>query len=181
MTFSSIVFMNEVIILIAIAAVDNSWGIGRNNGLLLSIPEDMKFFRKMTLGKTVILGKKNLESFPSSKPLPKRRNIVLSTTLEAGDELKNNPDFIIVRNIDEMQRLLAGTDEDDIFVIGGGEIYRQLLPFCSKAYITKMHADLNPDCYFPNLDTMVDWAETEKSETFIHNGIEYEFTTYERI
>ncbi len=160
--------------MIAIVAIDENWGIGRSNSLLLSIPEDMKFFRSKTLGKTVILGRKNLESFPGGKPLPKRRNIVISTTLKAGEG------YEIARSISEAQALLANTPADDVYVIGGAEIYRQLLPYCSKAFVTKMHADLGPDCYFPNLDAMPEWAETERSEAFNHEGITYEFTTYER-
>lgn len=158
----------------AILSIDDRWGIGKDNDLLLSIPEDMKYFRGKTLGKTVVLGRKNLESFPGGKPLPKRRNIVLSTTLGPGEG------YEVAGSIDELKELLRGTPEEDIFVIGGAEIYRQLLPLCTRVYITKMHSDFGADRFFPNLDEMDGWRETERSETFSYEGIEYEFTVYER-
>ena len=164
-----------------IVAVDKNWGIGRDNKLLLSIPEDMKFFRAKTLGKTVILGRKNLESFPGGKPLPKRRNIVLSSTLEAGEG------FEVARSVEDLMDILgkSGCDDpkndEDIFVIGGGEVYRLLLPMCTKAYVTKMYKDLDPDCYFPDLDADSEWEVCEKSEMNEYEGTEYQYLTYKRI
>lgn len=166
--------------MIAIAAVDNKWGIGRDNKLLLSIPEDMKFFRAKTLGKTVVLGRKNLESFPGGKPLPKRRNIVLSRTLEAGDG------FEVVRSEEELLKVLGETgpadpkNDDNVFVIGGSEVYALLLPMCTKAYITKMYRDLDPDCYFPDLDADPLWEVCEESDLMEYEGTEYRYITYRR-
>ena len=106
-----------------IVAVDRGWGIGKDGGLLYSIPEDMKFFRTTTAGKTVIMGRATLESLPGGRPLPKRRNIILSRTLSEveGAEVCKTPEEIVA--------LLADTPSEDIFVIGGESVYRDMLPY----------------------------------------------------
>ncbi len=157
-----------------IVAVDSNWGIGRDNHLLFSIPDDMKYFRKMTLGSVVISGRNNLLSFPGGKPLPKRRNIILSGTLEKSD------DYEIARNIDELFDILEKTDAaGGIFVIGGAEVYRQLMPYCHYAYITKMYRDFDGDCFFPNLDELSSWELTDNGEELDYEGLKYRFTKYE--
>lgn len=135
-----------------IAAVDKNWGIGKDGGLLFSIPKDMKFFRTKTTGKTVIMGRTTLESMPGGKPLPKRRNIVIT----------KNPDYKcegaeIVHSIEEAVSIA----EPDAFVIGGAEIYAQMLSLCDTAYITKVSADGNADKFFPNLDETGHWRLAE--------------------
>ena len=124
-----------------IAAIDNHWNIGKDGGRLVHIPQDMKFFREKTMGKVVVMGRKTLESFPGKKPLKGRTNIVLTTDPEytaAGD-------VIIVHSLEELAGVLSGYDENDIFVIGGGSIYRQLLPMCQTAYITKVNVCCEAD------------------------------------
>ena len=111
-----------------IVAADNKWGIGRDGGLLASIPTDMKYFREHTTGKVVVMGRKTLESFPNSSPLPNRMNIVLTH-----DRSFDANGSTVCHNLSELASAIAGKDPDSVFVCGGEQIYRLLLPFCSKA------------------------------------------------
>lgn len=156
-----------------IVAVDEKWAIGKNNDLLFSIPDDMKYFRKMTLGAAVVYGKNNLLSFPGGKPLPKRRNIVISTTLELSE------DYEVVRSLKELAELLKNETEREIFVIGGAEVYAQLLPYCRNAYITKMYRDFEGEKFFPNLDEKPEWELKEEGQLLDHEGLKYSFNRYE--
>ena len=158
-----------------IAAVDKNWAIGYQNKLLTSIPEDMKFFRQTTTGKVVVMGRKTLESFPGKNPLKNRTNIVLT----------KNPSYqaegaIVVHNEDELREELKKYDSEDIFVIGGESIYRQLLDECDKAYITKIEYAYTADAYFPNLDEKEEWKITAESEEHTCFDLEYFFLTYEK-
>lgn len=158
-----------------IAAVDKNWAIGCQNKLLTSIPEDMKFFRQTTTGKVVVMGRKTLESFPGKKPLKNRTNIVLT----------KNPSYqaegaIVVHNEDELREELKKYDSEDIFVIGGESIYRQLLDECDKAYITKIEYAYTADAYFPNLDEKEEWKITAESEEHTCFDLEYFFLIYEK-
>ena len=121
-----------------IVAVSENWGIGKDGDLLFSIPKDMKFFRETTMGKTVILGRKNLESFPNAKPLPKRPNIILTR-----DKTFAVEGATVVNSIEEL--LAMPIDFEDAFVIGGEEIYRQLLPYCDLCYVTKVKETVDAD------------------------------------
>lgn len=107
-----------------IVAVDNQWGIGKNNDLLVSIPEDMKFFRETTKNGVVVMGRKTLESFPNGKPLKNRLNIVLSQTLKVYDE-----NVLYFKSIENLLTYINNNKLDNVFVIGGGSIYKQLLPY----------------------------------------------------
>ena len=156
-----------------IAAVSENWGIGKDNDLLFSIPKDMKFFRETTMGKTVILGRKNLESFPGAKPLPKRPNIILTR-----DKNFKVEGATVVNSIDEL--LAMDFDKDDAFVIGGEEIYRQLLPYCDKCFITKVKEIADADKFMVNLDEDGEWKLTSESEEIEDNGHIITFCTYER-
>ncbi len=156
-----------------IAAVSENWGIGKDNDLLFSIPKDMKFFRETTMGKTVILGRKNLESFPGQKPLPKRPNIILTR-----DKNFSVEGATVVNSIDEL--LAMEFDKDDAFVIGGEEIYRQLLPYCDQCFITKVKETADADKFMVNLDEDADWELTSESEEIEDNGHIITFCTYER-
>lgn len=157
-----------------IAAVSADWGIGINNGLLFNIPSDMKYFREKTTGKTVILGRKNLESFPGGKPLKNRKNIILT----------RNKDFacegaVICGSAEEL--FASGEDLSDAYVIGGGEIYRMLLPYCDTCYITKVAASVPCDRYMVNLDELAEWKLAEKSFEQEDNGYKITFCTYKRV
>ena len=156
-----------------IAAVAENWGIGKDNRLLFNIPKDMRFFRETTTGKTVILGRKNLESFPGGKPLKNRINVVLT----------HNKNFfcegaITVNGIDEL--LALDCVGEDSFVIGGASVYKQLLPYCDVCYITKVHETPECDRFMVNLDKSNEWrlvSETEKEED---NGHIISFCVYEK-
>ena len=158
-----------------IAAVDANWAIGKNNELLVQIPADMKFFRETTTGKVVVMGRKTLESFPNGLPLKNRTNIVLT----------KNPDYkvkdaVIVHSKAELDEELKKYDSGDIYVIGGGSIYRMLLEACDTAHITKIDYAYEADTYFPNLDEDPDWEIVADSEEQTYFDLEYHFLKYKR-
>lgn len=159
-----------------IVAVDQNWGIGNDNKLLVSIPSDMKFFRQQTMGKVVVMGRKTLESFPNGLPLQKRTNIVL--TRDPNYAVK---DAIIVHDIPELLEELKKYSDDEIYVIGGGKVYEQLLPYCNLAHVTKIDFSYQADTYFPNLDEMEDWEITGQSEEQTYFDLEFSFVKYERV
>lgn len=159
-----------------IAAVDKNWAIGCKNKLLVSIPADMKFFRETTTGKVVVMGRKTLESFPNGMPLKKRTNIVLTH-----DKTYKVPDAILVHSMEELHEELKKYPSEDIYVIGGETIYKQLLEECDVAHITKIDYEFEADAYFPNLDELPDWKITQDSEEQTYFDLEYYFYKYERI
>lgn len=159
-----------------IAAVDENWAIGKNNQLLVSIPADMKFFRTTTTGKVVVMGRKTLESFPNGLPLKNRTNIVLTH-----DKSYKVKDAIIVYSMDELWEELKKYDSDDIYVIGGESIYRQLVDLCDVAHITKIDFAYDADAYFPNLDEKPDWELTADSEEQTYFDLIYHFLKYEKV
>lgn len=159
-----------------IVAVDKNWAIGNGNKLLVSIPQDMKFFRETTMGKVVVMGRKTLESFPGGQPLKKRTNIVLTR-----DKNYRVKDAIVVNTVDELLLELGKYDEDEIYVIGGESIYRQMLPYCKTAHITKINHEYEADTYFPNLDEDDEWVVTGVSDEQTYFDLEYEFVRYERV
>lgn len=155
-----------------IVAVSENWGIGNKNKLLFSIPADMKFFRETTKDSVVIMGRKTLESFPGKKPLKNRVNIVL--TSHSDYEVDGT---LICHSIDDAIRL-ANKYKKEIFVIGGDMVYREFLPYCDTALVTKVHADADADSFFPNLDENPDWECVSSSGIIEDNGYNFEFTTY---
>lgn len=159
-----------------IAAVDENWAIGKNNQLLVSIPADMKFFRTTTTGKVVVMGRKTLESFPNGLPLKNRTNIVLTH-----DRSYRVKDAIIVYSMDELWEELKKYDSDDIYVIGGESIYRQLVDACDVAHITKIDFAYDADAYFPNLDEKTDWELTADSEEQTYFDLIYHSLKYEKV
>ena len=159
-----------------IAAVDENWAIGKNNQLLVSIPADMKFFRTTTTGKVVVMGRKTLESFPNGLPLKNRTNIVLTH-----DKSYKVKDAVIVYSMDELWEELKKYDSDDIYVIGGESIYRQLVDACDVAHITKIDFAYDADAYFPNLDEKTDWELTADSEEQTCFDLIYHFLKYEKV
>lgn len=156
-----------------IVAVDDRWGIGKDGDLLLSIPGDMKFFREKTRAKVLVMGYNTLLSFPGGKPLPARLNIVLNDAkgCKAGGA-------VVCRSIPQMLELVSRFDGGDVFVIGGGSVYRQLLPYCDTAYITKMRFDGAADTFIPDLDALDEWRVEEEEEQPAFDGIGYSFVTY---
>lgn len=159
-----------------IVNADKNWGIGKNNELLVNIPNDMKMFRQTTTGKVVVMGRKTLESFPNGKPLPKRTNIVL--TRDKSYEVKG---AVIVHSKKELLEELTNYNDEDIFVIGGESIYRMMLPYCKVAYVTRTDYAYDADTYFPNLDEMPEWKLTAIGEEETYFDIEYRFLKYEKV
>ena len=159
----------------AILSADKNWGIGYNNKLLVSIPSDMQFFRRTTTGKVVIMGRKTLESFPNGLPLKNRTNIVL--TGNKGYQVK---DAVIVHTYDELKEELKKYNADDVYVIGGGSVYRMLLPQCDTVLVTKIDRAFQADTFFPDLDAMDEWEMTEEGEEQTCFDLEFCFTKYER-
>ncbi len=155
-----------------IVAVSDNWGIGYKNKLLFSVPLDMKFFRETTKDSVVIMGRKTLESFPNKKPLKNRVNIVLTSHLDYKVE-----DTVMCHSVKDAIEYSKRYDKP-VFVIGGEAIYREFLPYCEKAYVTKVHAITDADSFFPNLDENPDWKLENVSETFEDNGYKLEFTEY---
>ncbi|MDY3280843.1 dihydrofolate reductase [Dysosmobacter sp.] len=158
----------------AIVAVDANWGIGRGNELLFTLRGDLKRFREITTGGTILLGRKTLETFPGGRPLPKRRNVVLTKSTHL--ELEG---ATVVHTIDELLDSVKDEDPNSVFVVGGGTVYTALLPYCKRVYMTRVDATAGePDTYFPNLDKLPGW-EVEKEEPPIEeNGITYRFVDY---
>ena len=163
------------IIMNLIVAADKNWGIGKDNKLLVSIPSDMKFFRQETMGKVVVMGRKTLESFPNGLPLKNRTNVVL--TSDKNYQLK---DAVIVHSIDEVLEELKKYDDDEIYVIGGGKVYEELLPYCNVAHVTKIDFAFEADTHFPNLDENPEWKITASSDEQTYFDLEYTFVKYER-
>lgn len=159
-----------------IVAVDKNWGIGKNNKLLVSIPSDMKFFRNETNGKVVVMGRKTLESFPNGMPLKNRTNIVLTR-----DQNYQVKDTIVVHDIPELLEELKKYPDDQIYVIGGGKVYEELIPYCNVAHVTKIDFAFEADTYFPDLDKMEEWQITATSDEQTYFDLEYSFVKYERI
>jgi dihydrofolate reductase len=158
----------------AIVAVDMNWGIGYKGSLLVRIPEDMKFFKEMTLGKVVIMGRETFESLPGREPLKDRKNIILSRKEGYGDGRTT-----ICHSVEEIFDKLKEYRSEDIFVIGGESVYKQLLPFCSEAYITKIEHKYIADKFFTDLDNDEAWELVSTSDLHTHKGINYRFTKYE--
>lgn len=162
--------------LIFILSADRNWAIGYKNNLLVRIPNDMKNFRKITTDNVIVMGRKTLESFPQGQPLPNRVNLVLSK--DASYQVKG---AITVTSIEALFTELDKYPDKEIYVVGGGSIYKQLLPYCDKAIITKIDEAYEADTYFTNLDELDEWEITEESEEQTYFDICYTFVTYERI
>ena len=155
----------------AIVAVDKNWGIGKNNDLLFSIPEDMKFFRQTTSGKVVVMGANTVRSFPNGNPLKNRVNLVISTTIMRDD-------CVVVDGLDKLFEEIKKYPSEQVYLIGGAKLYKTLLPYCDEALITKVDADGNADVFFENVDLLDGWQCVYESPTQSSNGYDFKFTTY---
>lgn len=156
----------------AILHCDKEWGIGKSNGLMFSIPLDMKFFRETTSGKVVVMGSNTLLSFPGGKPLKNRTNIVLWPGGARRD------DCIITQTLQEFMAEIKKYNSDDVFVIGGAMMYRTMLPYCSEVLVTKVDAVGGADTFFENLDLHPDFTLTYESEVQETGGYNIKFCTY---
>lgn len=155
-----------------IVAVYEDWGIGQNGTQPIALSADRKFFRETTRGAMVIVGRRTVEDFPGGNPLPGRVNVLLTRTKRAF------PGFTVAASPEDALRLAKTADR--AMVIGGGSIYRQMLPYCDTAYVTKVHTRPESDTYFPNLDEDSDWYLAEILQSGEENGIAYEMCLYKR-
>ncbi len=158
-----------------IVAVDENWAIGNRGQLLVSIPADHKRFRQQTVGKVVVLGRKTLETFPQQQPLAKRENIILT----------GNPDLEVkgatmAHSVEEVLELVKAYATEDVFIIGGDSVYKQFLPYCDTAYVTKIDHAYEADAFFPNLAEDPAWEMAEESEEQTYFDLEYYFQKYVR-
>ena len=158
-----------------IVAADSNWGIGKNNQLLVSIPADMKMFRQETTGKVVVMGRKTLESFPNGLPLKNRTNIVLT-----GNKNYKVNGAIIVHTVEELLEEIKKYPSDEVYCIGGDSVYKQLLPYCDTAHVTKIDFAYEADSHFPNLDEDKEWVVAADSEERTYFDLEYCFKMYVR-
>ena len=158
-----------------IVAVDENWAIGYKNELLIRIPADMKMFRQETTGKVVVLGRKTLETFPNGQPLKNRTNIILSTKKDY--QVK---DAIVVHSIEELLEELKNYPSEDIYIIGGETVYRQMLPYCDVAHVTRIDRKYEADAFFPNLEEDGNWEITAESDEQSYFDTTYTFVKYER-
>jgi dihydrofolate reductase len=156
-----------------IVAVYDDWGIGKDGTQPVALSADRKFFRETTKGACVIVGRKTLADFPGGRPLPNRVNVMVSRSADAIEGTT------VCRSPEDAVALTAQYEK--VMVIGGGSIYRQMLPYCRKAYITKVHARPESDTYFPNLDTDPEWKLNEVLLSGEEDGIRYEMCLYERV
>lgn len=160
----------------AILSADEHWGIGRENRLLVRIPQDMKYFRNETLGKAVIMGRKTLESFPGGRPLEDRLNVVLSRN--SSYRVKG---AVVVHSVKEALEAVRQYVPEDVYCIGGGSVYRLFLPYCDTMFVTRIHYIYEADTYFPDLDALPEWRLAGRSEEQTYFDLAYEFCRYIRV
>ena len=156
----------------AIVAVSQSWGIGKGGDLLFRLPSDLRRFKAMTTGHTVIMGRKTLDSLPGGKGLPHRRNLVLSRQSDFAPDRAE-----VIHSVEDILK----TAEEDAFVIGGQQVYEQLLPYCARVYVTKVLADPEADAFFPDLDKLPEWKVASVGEMLTENGLSFQYVEYIRI
>lgn len=160
--------------IITILNADKEYGIGKKNGLLFSLPLDMKFFRDTTRGHTVCMGENTLLSFPGSKPLKDRLNIVLSKENEY-----DYPNVKVVHDFDTfLKEIKKYSENEDVYIVGGASIYRQTLPYVDKVLLTKVNAVGGAEVFFPNLDINPDFECIDEGTPLMDGDIEIRFTTY---
>ncbi len=163
----------------AIVCVDENWGIGYQGKLLAHIPEDMKFFKDKTTNNAVIMGRKTYDSLPL-KPLPNRTNIVITSKKNKTHD-NDATSYVSMKFIKTYFDTLSQKSMANYYIIGGGQIYKELLPYCDKVYVTKVfHCYDNADTYFPNIDNIPEWEIESASEIKEYNNIKYQFCTYKK-
>ena len=153
----------------AIVAVSQSWGIGKDGRLLFRLSADLRRFKALTTGHTVVMGRKTLQSLPGGKGLPNRRNLVLSRRMDYAPENAE-----VVTSVEKLLR----TAGEDAFVIGGQQVYEQLLPHCERVHVTKVLADAPADAFFPNLDEDPAWRIASVSDVLTESGISFQYVEY---
>lgn len=156
-----------------IVSADKNWGIGKDGQLLFRARGDMNWFRRHTVGRTVIMGRRTLESLPDGGPLPERENIVLTR-----DPAYRREGVSVLHSREELFAFLAGHDEDNVMVIGGGEVYKQLMPYCMRALVTRWDAETAADTFLPDFDKLENWVLIDESPPREEDGVAYTFRTY---
>lgn len=166
-----------------IVAVDREWGIGYHGELLVTVKEDLAHFRELTIGKTVVYGSTTLRTFPGGRPLKGRKNLILTTNSDLKPE-----GAIVLHSVEELIAYEKKHSEEEIIVVGGASVYKQLLQYCVTAYVTRFDASFKKDAYFPDLDVDPAWECISVSETHYSNvatdtvdGMPYCFTEYRRV
>lgn len=155
-----------------IMCVDNNFGIGKNNSLLFNIPTDLKYFSNLTKNKVVVMGYNTLLSLPNSQPLKNRINIVLTRKNLTIDNI------VVCNSLQDLFNKLKNYNGDEIFVIGGEQIYKLLLPYCKLAYVTKVFQTTDADKYAPNFDKLSNWELISSSEKQNENNLIFSFLVY---
>jgi len=158
-----------------IVAVDNNFAIGYQGRLLVQIPLDQQFFRDMTKGKVIVLGRKTLATFPNGIPLASRTNVILSS-----DENYSVRGAVCLHSLEETLEYLKKFRSEDIFIVGGESIYEQFLPYCDTIHLTKIDYEYKADTHFPDITKRPEWVLTEESEEQTYFDVEYYFQKYER-
>ena len=158
-----------------LVTADLNWGIAKDKQALVSIPADMKYFRDVTAGKVVVMGRRTLERFPGGRALPGRTNIVLSSK-----KISRPGPVIVCENLPALRAELLKYDPETIFCIGGEQVYRTLLPYCDTVYVTKINHIFAADAWFTNLDTDPDWELTGDCEEQTYFNLEYRCLLYRR-
>lgn len=160
--------------MIAIVAAAENGAIGKDGKLLFSLPSDMRRFRALTSYMTVIMGRKTLASFPGGKPLKNRRNIVLTRSGAAVEGAE------AARSVEEALALIRDEKPDEVYLIGGESVYRAMLPYCDKVYLTRVYETAEADAYFPELPEN-EWKLSEESGLMEENGHRFRYQNYERM
>jgi len=165
----------------AVVAVDKNYAIGKNGGMLASIRGDLKMFRELTHGHIVLMGRKTFEALPAG-PLPDRKNIVISSKAQGKwTEAAHEKGRYYLCSMENAKQMLAACGEETVFVIGGGMIYRELLPFCQRVYLTMIYEAFDgADTYFPFIDAMEEWKKTACGDVQQENGLKYQFFVYDK-
>lgn len=166
----------------AVVAVDQNFAIGNKGGMLVSIRGDLKMFRELTSGHTVVMGRKTFDALPCG-PLPDRKNIVISSRAQGKCVTVSHEkgDYTLC-SMEKAKELLTHCGDETVFVIGGGVVYRELLPYCQRVYLTKIHkAFEEADTYFPDIDAMPEWQMTACGDVQRENDLAYQFCVYESV
>lgn len=158
-----------------IVAADKNWGIGNKGGLLCHLPGDMRFFKAVTTGGVVVMGRATLESFPKKKGLPDRINLVLTRDLSWSAE-----GVTAVHSLKELEEELEKYPEKPVHIIGGESIYRALYKRCSVCFVTRIDKTFEADRHIADLDRDPDFQLAEESPEQEENGIRYRFVKYIR-
>lgn len=156
-----------------IVCVSENFGIGNKGELLFSLPPDMKFFRETTSGKTVIMGRSTLESFPGGNPLKNRTNIVLTRDSSFAKE-----GAVILHSKEEVMEYISGENTDDVYVIGGAQIYSLFRDVCDEALVTKVYEKRECDAFFFDIDADPSWTLETQGERLSYEGLEFSFLRY---